>query len=159
MTSDQFRTMINGHLLSYFPELKAYCANMKDATRKAWTGLFEGTDTRDFRKACDDFVSGRERLPFNRDELATRLLTVSRRHRDERMEAERRETNRENIKAMTRRSGSSDFAGGIIKTLEQIGGVECLKRIEERVEAGEDFKTVQREEVDRYMEQFDQRRA
>ena len=158
MDTATFGRMINAHLLSYFPDLRAYVAKMPASTRAAWAGLFEGTDPRDFRLACDDFAAGKERIPFNRDELAAKLLSATRVYRDARRDKERREGRTEALLAQAdgprRKKSSGDLGAGIIHTIEKIGGVECLKRITEREKAGENYQTVKKEEIDRYMRQF-----
>ena len=166
MTRDEFSSMLDTHLLSYFPELKGYMAKMPDDTRLKWAEMFEGTDKRDFRLAMDEYTRGMVNLPFNRDELASKLLKMSRRHLNERMDSERRQTQRAEIAQMVRpvvkrekraepTVGRSAMAGALARA--DNGNGDCVRAFEEimkRVDDGEELKLVQDDMLGRLREKW-----
>ena len=90
MTHDEFAKMINTHLLSYFPKLKTYVLEQHADTRRNWANMFGGIECSDLRLAMDEFTSGKVNLPFHRDEIFSKLRSMSRAHRDVRWNEHRK---------------------------------------------------------------------
>ena len=151
MTPNDFSKMINTHLLSYFPQLKTYVLEQNDTTRRKWANMFLGIETSDLRLAMDEFTSGKEKLPFHRDEVFSKLRQMSRAYRDVRWNEHRKKlqdqerAEQDEIKRERQAIANESVGEAIIGTLESVGCGGALREIMARTDQGEDGDVVTQE--------------